>query len=115
MEPRSAALRAGVLLVVEGAVLALVGLLAAVLAEPDDRSTATATAAFAVVGGVILALLGKAMLRGAGWARTPSIVLQLLAFPVGTDLARGQVWVAAVPVLLLAGATTYHLVLARRD
>ena len=44
-----------------------------------------------------------------GWALAPALTVQLLALPIGIGLAYGRVWLAAVPVLLLAGAVLYQL------
>ena len=41
--------------------------------------------------------------------RAPAVVLQLLALPVGVGLVQGRVWLAAVPVLLLAAGVLYAL------
>ena len=115
MDPVVASQRASWLLLVEGAALTVIGLVdgvATVVGDPDDRAASLGVALFAVAGGLLLLGLGRAVGRGRGWARTPAIVLQLLAFPVGTGLAQGRVWAAAVPVFLLAGATLYHLVVA---
>ncbi len=112
-----AARRASWLLLVEAVALVVIGIvdgIATLAGEPDDRAASLGVAAFAVAGGALLALLGRAMGRGRGWARTPALVLQLLAFPVATGLAQGGVWLAAVPLFLLAGATSYHLIVAGR-
>jgi len=110
-----AARRASWLLLVEGVALVLVGVIdaiATIAGKPADRAASLGIALFAVAGGALLAALGRAVARARGWARTPTLVLQLLAFPVATGLAQGGVWYAAVPVFLLAGATVYHLVVA---
>ena len=112
-----AARRASWLLLAEGLVLLVVGVVdavATVVGDPEDRAASLGVALFAVAGGLLLGWLGRAVARTRSWARTPSIVLQLLAFPVATGLAQGGVWLAAVPMFLLAGATTYHLVVAGR-
>jgi hypothetical protein len=107
--------RAAALLAVEGVALAVVGVVDGLLADAQDRSAAVATAVFALLGGLLLVGLGRAVQRRQSWARTPAVVLQLLALPVGTDLLRGKVWAACVPVLLLAGATLFHLAKLERD
>ena len=99
----------------EGVALGVVGLIDAVataVGTPTDRGLSLVVAGFGIAAGVVLVLLGSAISRLRGWARSPAIVLQLLAFPVGVGLAQGRVWLAAVPVLLLAGATLYHLAAA---
>jgi hypothetical protein len=115
MDPLVAARRASWLLLVEGVALVVVGFvdaIATIAGRPENRAASVGVALFAVAGGVLLGLLGRAIGRARGWARTPTLVLQLLAFPVATGLAQGGVWYAAVPVFLLAGATVYHLIVA---
>jgi hypothetical protein len=115
VDPAVASHRASLLLLVEGAALTVIGLVdgvATVVGEPDDRAASLGVALFAVAGGLLLLGLGRAVGRRRGWARSPGIVLQLLAFPVATGLVQGRVWAAAIPVFLLAGATLYHLVVA---
>ena len=63
----------------------------------------------AVLAGVLVLLVARGLSRVAGWARSPAVVLQLLALPVGIGLVQGEVWYAAVPVLLLAGSVLYLL------
>ena len=115
MDPVVASHRASLLLLVEGAALGVIGVadgIATVVGEPDDRVASLGVAVFAVAGAVLLLALGRAVGRRRGWARSPAVVLQLLAFPVATGLLQGGVWAAAVPVFLLAGATLYHLIVA---
>ncbi|MCA1712651.1 MAG: hypothetical protein LC789_13875 [Actinobacteria bacterium] len=107
--------RAAALLAVEGLALGVVGLVDGLRADAQDRSAAVATTLFAVLGGLLLAGLARAVSHRHAWARTPSVVLQLLALPVGTDLLRGHVWAAGIPVLLLAGATLFHLATLERE
>ena len=110
--------RAAGLLGLEGLALALVGAVDAVataFGSPTDRGLSLLLAGFGVATGGLLVLLGSAVNRLRGWARTPALVLQLLAFPVGTGFVQGGLWWVAVPVLLLAGATMYHLLAAGRS
>ena len=104
--------RAALLVAVEG--LALTGLgvaygVAGVVGDPFDRTATLLEAAFAVATGVLVLLVARALAQVRGWARSPAVVLQLLALPVGVGLVQGQVWLAAVPVLLLAGSVLYLL------
>ena len=57
-------------------------------------------------------LLARATDRRSGWARSPAVVLQLLALPVGIGLLQGGVWAAGVPVLLLAAGTLSQLAMS---
>ncbi len=116
---RSSALqRAGWLLYGEGLVIAALGLAAALSTASGQESfldAALGLAATALLSALALAVLGRAVLTGRGWARTPALVLQLVALPVGTDqLLNGQ-WAPGPAVLLLAGATAFHLLAAGRD
>jgi hypothetical protein len=100
---------------VEGVALLVTGVVYAVATaagSPTDRGLSFVLAGFALAAGLVLGLLGRAIGRRRGWARSPAVVLQLLAFPVGTGLLQGHVWAAGIPVLLLAGATLWHLLAA---
>jgi hypothetical protein len=104
--------RCAALLLVEGAGLLIVGSVLAVataVGSPTDRALSYTVAGFALGAGGVLVLLARAVDRSRGWARSPAVVLQLLALPVGVGLAQGGVWLAAVPVLLLAAATLWQL------
>ena len=112
-----AARRGSWLLLFEGLVLLVIGVvdgIATIVGEPDNRAASLGVALFAIAGGVLLGWLGRAVGQARSWARSPAIVLQLLAFPVATGLAQGGVWFAAVPLFLIAGATTYHLLVSGR-
>ena len=100
--------RGAVLLAVEAVALLVVGAALAVATaagSPDNRGLSYAVAGFAVGGGVVLLLLARAVDRGRGWARSPAVVLQLLALPVGVGFLQGGHWAAGVPTLLVAVAT----------
>ncbi len=108
----SAVTRAAVLVGVEGAALTVLGLgygVAGVVGEPFDRAATLLEAGFAVLAGVLVLLVARGLDQVRGWSRSPAVVLQLLAVPVGVGLVQGQVWYAAVPVLGLAGAVLYCL------
>jgi hypothetical protein len=104
--------RCAALLLVEGVALLVVGVVdgvATAVGSPTDRGLSYTVASFALAGGGVLLLLARAIDRRKGWARSPAVVLQLLALPVGVGLAQGGVWLAAVPVLLLAATTLWQL------
>jgi hypothetical protein len=113
VEPEHPAVRrAAALLAVEGVALVVVGVvdaLATATGSPANRGLSYGVAAFAVGGGAILLLLARAIAAARGWARSPSVVLQLLALPVGIGLLQGHVWLAGVPVLVLAAVTLWQL------
>ncbi len=104
--------RAALLVAVEGVGLVLVGLVygvAGLLGQPEDRLATVLAAVLAVATGLLLLPLARALDRQRTWARTPVVVLQLFALPVGYGLAQGEVWVAAAVVLGLAVATLLQL------
>ena len=107
--------RAALLVAVEGAALTVLGIgyaAAGVVGRPFDRTATLLEAAFAVGAGLLVLLVARGLHRLQGWSRSPAVVLQLLALPVGVGLVQGRVWYAAAPVLLLAGAVLYLLATA---
>ena len=100
---------------VEGLALLVLGLVyggAGVVGDPFDRTATLLEAGLAVLVGVLVLLVARGLSEVRGWARSPAVVVQLLALPVGYGLVQGRVWVAAVPVLLLAGSVLYLLMTA---
>lgn len=95
----------GVGLVVLGVVYAVAGL----LGEPEDRLGSELGAVLAVVVGLALLLVARGLDRRRLWARSPAVVVQLFALPVGYSLAQAGVWVAAVVVLGLPVAVLLQL------
>ncbi len=61
----------------------------------------------AVVAGVVLVTLGRAVDGGRAWARTPSVVLNVFPLPVALTAFQGGAWWVGVPLLLLAGTALY--------
>ena len=112
MDLASAVTRAALLVGVEGAALGVLGTgyaVAGVVGDPFDRTATLLEGGFAALVGLLLLVVARALLGVRGWARSPAVVLQLLALPVGLGLVQGGVLVAAVPVLGLAGAVLYQL------
>ena len=112
MDLASPVTRAAGLVAVEGAALTVLGVgygIAGAVGDPFDRLATLLEAGFAVVVGILVVLVARGLLHVRGWARSPAVVLQLLALPVGVGLVQGQVFYAAVPVLGLAAAVLYHL------
>jgi hypothetical protein len=108
--------RAALLLAVEGVSLVVVGVvltIATANGSPHNRGLSYGVAGFAVGGGAVLLLFARAVQRQQGWARSPAVVLQLLAVPVGIGFLQGGLWAAGVPVLVLAAATLWHVVRAQ--
>jgi len=106
--------RAALLVGLEGTALTVLGLgygVAGVVGEPFDRLATLLEAAFVLGVGLLMLAVARGLQQVRGWSRSPAVVLQLLALPVGVGLAQGGVWYAAVPVLGLAGAVLYQLLL----
>ena len=100
---------------VEGLALVVLGVVygaAGVVGSPFDRTATLLEAGLAVLAGGLVLLVARGLGEVRGWARSPAVVVQLLALPVGYGLVQGRVWVAAVPVLLLAGGVLYCLMTA---
>ena len=99
----------------EGVALVLLGLVyggAGVVGDPFDRTATLLEAGMAVLAGALVLLVARGLGEVRGWARSPAVVVQLLALPVGYGLVQGRVWAAAVPVLLLAVSVLYLLMTA---
>jgi hypothetical protein len=98
---------------VEGAALLGLGLFylgKTAVDRPDSYGRALFGALFAVAGGALLLLLARGLRRLRGWARSPVIVLQILACPVGYSLAfQAGLPGYGGPILLLAAAELYLL------
>lgn len=104
--------RAALLVAVEGAALALLGLgygIAGLVGEPFDRLATVLEALAAIALGAGLLLVARGLAAARRWAMAPAVLTQLLALPVGVGLVQGRVWYAAVPVLALAVAVLAHL------
>ncbi len=115
MSLRSPVARAALLVAVEGLALVVLGVAygaAGVLGDPFDRTATLLEAGLAALAGGLVLLVARGLADVRGWARAPAVVVQLLALPVGVGLVQGQVWLAAVPVLVLAGAVLYLLATA---
>ncbi len=113
-----AARRAAALLLLESlalAVLAVVAGLATAAGEEAFRGAALGLAVSTAAAALLVLGLGLAVRRARSWARTPALVVQLVALPVGTDQVLGHQWVTGSALLLIAGATAFHLLAASRD
>lgn len=95
--------------------LALVGVAAFYLYDtavgsPHSVAGALLGAAFAVLGAIVLLLGARGLLRLRPGARTPIVVLQLLALPVSYSLAfQAGLAVVGGPILVAALAVIYLL------
>ncbi len=91
----------------EGVALTAVclGYLAAVLGgHPNDRPTALFAAALGLAAAALLVALSRPLARGRRYARTPVVLVQLLALPVGASFVQAHRYPYAVAVLVPAVA-----------
>lgn len=103
---------AGALVTGEGLALAVLGVgyaVSGLLASPEDRSGAVLLGAIALLVGVLLVPVGRALGRARSWAVSPTVVVQLLVVVVAVGLFQGGVLPVAVPLLAVAGAELYLL------
>ena len=101
--------RLSLLLALEGVLLVLLGIGygAASLTDDSERAPAELAAGGAVVFGVLLLLLARAVDRRKGWARSPAVVLNVFPIPVALGVLQAGVWWVALPMLALAGSVLY--------
>lgn len=94
------------------ALLAAAGILVAktITGRPSDVGRALLGAAFAVGGAAVLAYGGRALMRLSPAARSPIVVIELLALPVSYSLAfqAGRIGYGA-PIMLAALAVLFLL------
>lgn len=116
-EEHSRPLRAGVaLLAVEGLALLASGLWLGVRSLGDDvsdRAGGETGAIVAILVGVGVLFLARAVMARRRWPRSPVIVLQVLFLPVGVGLLQSGRPGYGVPVILIPLATLIVLGMAR--
>lgn len=71
--------------------------------RPHDPLDAWLVVGLAALGAVVLAVVGRGLLRRRRWARSPAVLTQLLTIPVGISTIANGVWWAGLP-LLVCGA-----------
>lgn len=105
--PAPSTVRAAALVVViEGVALVATGIVYAVVSwrgRPESLAGAELAAAMALAAGVTLLGLARALRRLRGWSRSPVVVLELVALPVGFSLAfQAHLPQYGLPILALA-------------
>jgi len=87
--------------------------------RPHDALDSWLVVAFAGVSAVLLALVWRGVKRHRRWARSPSVLVQLLTIPVGYNACGSGVWWVGVPLIacgvlglvgLFAPSTTHAFV-----
>jgi hypothetical protein len=101
--------RLALLLALEGLLLVALGIGYGVASLTDDsnRAAAELAAGGAVLAGLVLLLLARAVDRQRGWARSPAVVLNVLPLPIALGVLQAGAWWVGLPMLLLAGAVLY--------
>ena len=95
----------GVALIAFGVVYAVAGL----RADAESRFGAELGALLIAGSGVLLLLVARGLNRRRGWARSPAVAVQLLAFLTGLSLAPTGVAPAAFATMALAAVVLYSL------
>jgi hypothetical protein len=109
---RSAIRRAAAAVAVEGIVLVVLGVLYGALGVTQQAQTRAGAelGALLIVGtGVLLLLLARALDRRRPWARSPVVVVQLLALLTGLSLMPTGIAPAALVAMALAIVVLYAL------
>lgn len=109
-------LAGGALLALEGIASLAAGLWLGIRSLGDDvsdRAGGVTGAIVAILAGVAILFLARAVLARKRWARSPVIVLQILLLPVGVGLLQSGRPGYGVPVILLPVAILITLGMAR--
>ena len=77
--------------------------------DPGNTARALLSAVFALLGAAVLALGGRGLLRLRPAARTPVVILQLLAVPIAISLVQSSQKAYGAPILIAAIAVVYLL------
>jgi hypothetical protein len=101
--------RLSLLLLLEGAALSALGLGYGgyALSRSGDHLPAELAGVAALVAGVVLLVVGRAVGQGRGWARSPAVTLNIFPLPVAFQALAAGAWWVGVPLLLLAGSVLY--------
>ena len=101
--------RLALLLALEGVALVAVGIGYAVvgLSSGADRAPIELASGAAVLTGLLLLLLARAVNRSRPWSRSPAVVINVFPFPLGLTLLDAGVWWVALPMVALAGSVLY--------
>lgn len=95
----------GLVLVALGVVYAVAG----VLGDAESLAGAELGAALIAASGTLLVLIARALTRRRAWARSPAVVVQVLAVLTGLSLLPTGVWPAAVGAIAVAVLVLYQL------
>jgi hypothetical protein len=108
---------AGLTVAVEGVALTVGGCVLLVLAatgRPHSRAVALFAGALALVGGLLLVLLARGLSSARRWARTPVLLLNLLAVPIGIGLVQAGRLAVGVPLSVVSASVVVLLFVPAR-
>jgi hypothetical protein len=89
--------------------LAVLLVVESLTATASDLGRALVAALIALLAGAGLLLVGRGLLRRGRWARSPALVVDLIAVPVSIGLLQGGRWYVGAPLLLWAVAVVVLL------
>jgi hypothetical protein len=73
-----------------------------IVGRPVDMTTSIAVAAFGLVVGAGIVRVGLGALRAERWCRSPGVLTQIFAIPVGVSLIQSHQLALAAPLLVAA-------------
>jgi len=73
-----------------------------VLARPENLAVAQGAAGFLGAVGALVLVVAAGLWGSRGWSRSPAVLVQLLALPVAWEMARGGLYLGAVPLAAVA-------------
>jgi hypothetical protein len=79
------------------------------VATATDATRALVSAGLALLAAAGLLLVGRGLVRGGRWARSPALVTNLILVPVAIGLVQGDRWYLGVPLLVVAAAVVVLL------
>ena len=80
-----------------------------VVATTTDVTRALVSAGLALLAGLGPLQVGRGLLQGRRWARSPALVTNLILIPVSVGLLQGGRWLLGVPLLAAAAVVVVLL------
>jgi hypothetical protein len=81
-------------------------------ADTDDEGRAELGGVLAIVGGLVVLALARAVLARRHWVRSPVVLIELLSIPVAVGLLQGGRYDVGVPLMVIAIAVPVLIGLA---
>lgn len=106
-DPVTLVRRLGLLLALEGVALLVLGAVYGLLTVSAAGAPALVVAGSALLIGLLLLWLARAVSLGKRWARSPAVVINIFPLPLSLNALQSDQWWVAIPMLLLPGAVLY--------